>query len=88
MLMEDVAGEQVAQPPPSYPPALYDAILPPRTPSGRPIARTQVIRSVSETAAHVAHGRIVHITMVGVPVFSRDDVAFIPIQDLAPAALG
>jgi DNA-binding transcriptional LysR family regulator len=88
VLMEDLAGEQVAQPPPSYPPALYDAILPPRTPSGRPIARTQVIRSVSETAAHVAHGRIVHITMAGVPVFSRDDVAFIPIQDLAPAALG
>ena len=43
---------------------------------------------MSETAAHVAHGRIVHITMAGVPVFSRDDVAFIPIQDLAPAALG
>ena len=29
-----------------------------------------------------------HITMAGVPVISRDDVAFIPIQDLAPAALG
>lgn len=88
VLIEDLAAEQVAQPPPSYPAALYDAILPPHTPSGRPIARTQAIRSISETAAHVAHGRTVHITAAGVPVFSREDVTFLPVQDLTPIPLG
>jgi DNA-binding transcriptional LysR family regulator len=88
VLMEDLADEQVGLLPRTFPPALHDAIVPPRTPSGRPIARTQPVRSISETAAHVADGRIVHITMTGVPIFSRDDVVLIPIQDLPPLPLG
>jgi DNA-binding transcriptional LysR family regulator len=88
VLIEDLADAQVALMPPSFPAALYDAILPPRTPSGRPIPRTQPVRSINEIAAHVAHGRIVHVTMAGVPVFARDDAASIPIQDLAPTPLG
>ena len=88
VLTEDLADEQVALMPPSFPAALHDAILSPRTPSGRPIARTQPVRSISEVAAHVAHGRIVHVTMTGVAVFARDDVVLVPIRDLAPAALG
>jgi len=39
-------------------------------------------------AAHVAHGTIVHITMTGVSIFARDDLVFVPVQDLAPIALG
>ena len=88
VLIEELADEQVVLLPPPFPAALYDAILPPRTPSGRPIARTQPVRSIHETAAHVAHGKIVHVTMAGVPVFARDDAVLIPIQDLAPTPLG
>jgi hypothetical protein len=88
VLIEDLADEHVALVPPSFPAALYDAILPPRTPSGRPIARTQLVRSINEIAAHVAHGTIVHVTMTGVAVFARDDTMLIPIQDLAPTPLG
>jgi DNA-binding transcriptional LysR family regulator len=88
VLLEDLGDQQVTLLPPTFPPALYDAILPPRTPSGRPIARTQLVRSITEIAAHVAHGKIVHITMIGVPVFARNDLVFVPIQDLAPTALG
>lgn len=88
VLLEDLGDEQVALMPRSFPAALFDAILPPRTPSGRPIARTQLVRSISQIAAYVAHGRIVHVTMTGIPVFARDDVVFVPIQDLAPLPLG
>jgi DNA-binding transcriptional LysR family regulator len=88
VLMDDLPGEQVALLPQTFPPALYDAILPPRTPSGRPIARTQPVQSIGEVVTHVADGRIVHITMTGVSVFSRDDVVLIPVQDLAPTPLG
>ena len=88
VLLEDLANEQVALLPPPFPAALYDAILPPATPSGRPIARTKPVRSINEIASHVARGGIVHITMTGVPVFARDDAAMIPIQDLAPTPLG
>jgi DNA-binding transcriptional LysR family regulator len=88
VLLEDLAGEQVSQPPQSLPAALGDAILPPRTPSGRSIRRVQISRSVLEITAHVAHGKIVHPTMTGIPVFARDDIVFVPIEDLAPLALG
>ncbi len=37
---EDLADLEMAWIPPSLPTALYDALLPPRTPSGRPIRRT------------------------------------------------
>lgn len=86
--IEDLADEQVALLPPPFPAALYDAILPPRTPSGRPIARTQLVRSINEIAAHVAHGTIVHVTMTSVPVFARGDAVLLPIQNLPPIALG
>lgn len=88
VLIEDLADEQVALVPPPFPSALCDAILPPRTPSGRPIARTQPVRSANQIAAHVAHGRIMHVTVTGIPVFARDDAVMIPIQDLAPIPLG
>jgi LysR substrate binding domain len=35
--IEDLAGGHVALVPPPFPAALYDAVAPPRTPSGRPI---------------------------------------------------
>ena len=88
VLLEDLADEEVAQPPQSFPAALHDALQPPRTPSGHPIARTQLVRSINKVAAHVAHGRIVHFTMTGIAVFARDDIVFIPIQDLTPFPSG
>jgi DNA-binding transcriptional LysR family regulator len=86
--VQDLEDEQVARLPASFPAALYDAILPPRTPSGRPIARTQPVRSINEIATYVAHGRIVHVTVTGVPLFLRDDIALVPIENLAPLPLG
>ena len=62
--------------------------MPPRTPSGRPIPRTQGVRSINEIIAHVARGTIVHVTMTGIPVFVRDGIVLIPIEDLAPLSLG
>lgn len=87
VLAEDLADEEVLQPPRSFPAALCDAILPPATPSGRPIRRVRVARSAHEVMAHVAIGRIVHPTMAGIPTLQRDDIVLIPIQDLAPLSL-
>ena len=39
--VEDLAGQEVARLPPCTPAAVYDLLIPPRTPSGRPIRRTQ-----------------------------------------------
>jgi len=86
--VEELADEEVALPPPSTPRAVYDLIVPQRTPSGRPIRRTQPVQTINEILSLVARGRIVHPTSSTVPIFNRDDVALIPINDLPPLPLG
>jgi len=68
--------------------AVYDLLVPPRTPSGRPIRRTQPVQTINEILSLVARGRIVHPTSSTVPIFNRDDVVLIPIDDLPPLPLG
>ena len=85
--VEDLAGEEVARLPPTTPPAVYDLLIPPRTPSGRPIRRTQPAQTVNEVLSLVARGRIVHPTSSTIPIFNRDDVTLVPIGDLPPLPL-
>ena len=86
--IEDLADEEVASFPSSTPSAVYDLLVPPRTPSGRPIRRTQPVRTINEILSFVARGRIVHPTSSTVPIFDRDDVVLVPIDDLPPIPLG
>jgi DNA-binding transcriptional LysR family regulator len=86
--IEDLADEEVAELPPTTPPAVYDLLMPPRTPSGRPIRRTQPVQTINEILSLVARGRIVHPTSSTVPLFNRDDVVLIPISGLPPLPLG
>ena len=86
--VEDLADEEVALFPASTPRAVYDLLVPPRTPSGRSIRRTQPIRTINEILSLVARGRIVHPTSSTVPIFDRDDVVLIPIHDMPPIPLG
>jgi len=86
--VEDLADEETVLLPPSTPSAVYDLLIPPRTPTGRPIRRTQPVQTISEILSLVARGRIVHPTSSTVPIFNRDDVALIPIDDLPPLPLG
>jgi DNA-binding transcriptional LysR family regulator len=86
--IEDLADEEVALLPPTTPSAVYDLLVPRRTPSGRPIRRTQPVQTINEILSLVARGRIVHPTSSTVPIFNRDDVVLIPIADLPPLPLG
>jgi len=86
--IEDLADEEVALLPPTTPPAVYDLLVPPRTPAGHPIRRTQPVQTINEILSLVARGRIVHPTSSAVPIFNRDDVTLVPIEDLPPLPLG
>jgi DNA-binding transcriptional LysR family regulator len=86
--VEDLAGEEVALLPASTPAAVYDLLVPPRTPSGRPIRRTQPVQTINEILSLVARGRIVHPTSSTVPIFNRDDLVLIPLTGLPPIPLG
>ena len=86
--VEDMASEEVALLPPTTPSAVYDLLIPPRTPSGREIRRTQPVQTINEILSLVAQGRIVHPTSSAVPIFDRNDVVLVPISDLPPLPLG
>jgi hypothetical protein len=86
--VEDLASEEVALLPRTTPSAVYDLLIPPHTPLGQPIHRTQPVQTINEILSLVAQGRIVHPTSSAVPIFDRNDVVLIPISDLPPLPLG
>jgi DNA-binding transcriptional LysR family regulator len=86
--VEDLADEEVHENAPSFPPALYDVIAPPVTPSGRPIRRTYPWRDAEEVLTAVARGQIVHPGAAGTPLTTRSDLVPVPIRDLPPLPLG
>jgi DNA-binding transcriptional LysR family regulator len=86
--VEDLADREVALMIPPFPTALYDAMIPPRTPSGRDIRRAQEVHGIHELVARVAQGLIVHPTVAGIPMFVRDDIALVPMSGLPPLPLG
>jgi hypothetical protein len=57
--------------------ALFDAIIPPLTPSG-----------LHETLAPVASGQVVHPTAIGLPLAQRSDITLLPLTGLPPLKLG
>lgn len=83
---EELAGERLMQRPPSLPQDLFEALIPPVTPSGRPIACTEPVRSLHELVSLVARGRMVHPTGAGILPARRTDIAQIPISDLPPGS--
>lgn len=86
--VEDLAGEKVTAAPPEFPEMVWDSIVPPCTPSGRPILRARPWRSSEETIVEVVRCRLVHPTVTGLPGCQRDDMRIIPIRDLPPLPLG
>lgn len=84
---EDIADHETVWTPPS-PRAFYDALIPPRAPSGRPIRRTRLVHGLHETLALVAAGHIVHPTVASLSLAQRSDITLVPIADLPALPLG
>jgi len=87
--VEDLAGQPVARPPASFPPVLWEALVPANTPSGKPIPPTYDARSRREIWELVARGLIVHPTVASTAqLLHRGDIVLVPIIDLPPIRLG
>lgn len=85
---EELADLEMAWIPPSMPAALRNALLPPRTPSGRPTRRVRDVQGLYHTLAIVASGQIVHPTITSLPLAQRADIVLIPLTGLPPLPLG
>ncbi len=86
--IEDLGGQPVGRPV-GLPRAIEHAIIPPATPSGRPITRVQDVTSPNEIFALVSSGKIVHPTVESmIDLYPRPGVRFVPIHDMPPLPLG
>jgi len=86
---EDLANYESVALVASLPAALTDAIVPPCTPSGRPIRRrNESVRHAIDFINEIGRGRLIHPTMAGVPLFHRGDIVLVPITGLPPLCLG
>jgi len=86
--VEDLGDEEVHENAPGFPAEVYDAIVPPFTPSGRPIRRTYPWNDDEDVITAVARGRIVHPGSAGIPLTTRPDLVQVPIRDLPPLPVG
>jgi DNA-binding transcriptional LysR family regulator len=87
--VEDLADYEVAAPSGDVPRELIDALVPRRTPRGRPIARRLVAGGSVQTLAMVARGEIVHATVAALPDYmSYPGITYVPIVDLPPCDAG
>ena len=89
--IEDVADYHVA-PMSGYPEEMLAAVIPHRTPGGRPIRRRRLRhspRTAYEFEALVARGSIVHPTVPSfAEYFGHPDIVHVPIHDMPPASTG
>lgn len=88
--LEDLAGFCVNRHAAEFPKALSEALVPPVTPSGRPIPRTgSPVRSPTEILGMVLSGQVVVPTVPTAPRYrSHPDIVLIPIRDMPPLPLG
>lgn len=82
---EDLADWEVG-PTPGWPPEIVDAIVPPVTPTGRPIPRrSKLPRGIPDALSLIARGRAVHPTAASaIPRIGSARIIAIPIHDLPP----
>jgi DNA-binding transcriptional LysR family regulator len=73
----------------TMPTALIDGILPPTTPTGRPIHRTLPVNGMTELIAYIVNGWIVHATVESLRLQTRRDaIVTLPLTGLPPLPLG
>jgi DNA-binding transcriptional LysR family regulator len=85
--VEDLADEEVARVPATFPAELHDMFLPPTTRSGRPIRRTYAVKTFKEIVPLIAQGRIVFPIGPSTVGADREDIVTVPIRDVPPLVL-
>ncbi|WP_170185012.1 LysR substrate-binding domain-containing protein [Saccharothrix texasensis] len=89
---ESVSVEEVAAFPcfdrPGFMPAeVWDQLVPPVTPGGRPITRGHPFTAVPALMRTVASGAAVHLTVQSIAHVAPPTVTLVPVRDLRPAVI-
>ncbi|MFE2757584.1 LysR family transcriptional regulator substrate-binding protein [Actinosynnema sp. NPDC059335] len=82
--VEDVADHLAFHRPGHMPEEVWDRIVPPMTPGGKPIRRAFPLTTVPELMRVVASGAGVHLTVLSIRDVAPPTVRVLPVVDLPP----
>ncbi|MFD8389122.1 LysR substrate-binding domain-containing protein [Streptomyces sp. NPDC059680] len=82
--IEELADYDAFAPPGSFPAYVWDDVVPPRTPAGRPIRRNRRVRTIPEMMRMVAAGDAIHISLISLADLAPPGIKVVPIHDLPP----
>lgn len=85
--VEDVADHLVFHRPGHMPEEVWDQLVPPVTPGGKPIRRAFPLTTVPELMRIVASGEGVHLTVLSIRDVAPPTVKLLPVVDLPPAVV-
>jgi DNA-binding transcriptional LysR family regulator len=83
--IEELADFDTFRRPGAFPAYVWDEVVPPVTPAGRPIHRVHEMTSAADMMKLVAAGRAVHISVLSLADVAPLTVRVVPIHDLPPA---
>ncbi|WP_158841632.1 LysR substrate-binding domain-containing protein [Saccharothrix deserti] len=83
--VEELADHTMFECPGSFPAYVWDQVVPPHTPSGRPIRRGHRVGNIPAMMALVASGEAVHLSVDSLADVAPPSVRVIPVHDLPPA---
>lgn len=83
--IEELADYDAFAPPGTFPAHVWDVVVPPRTPAGRPIRRNLRGATFPEMMRLVAAGDAIHISLVSLADIAPPGIRVVPIHDLPPA---
>lgn len=83
--VEDLADFEGFRCPSGFPSYIWDEVVPPSTPAGRPVRRCHDLASTSAVMDLVASGRAVHLSVLSLADIAPPTVRVIPVADLPPA---
>lgn len=83
--VEEVAGFDAFGPPGAMPGYIWDQVVPPVTPAGRPIRRRHEVRTVGQMMDLVQRTTAVHLSLLSLADLAPPAVRVVPVHDLPPA---
>lgn len=85
--VEEVVDRPGFHRPEGMPVEVWDRLVPPRTPAGRPIRREFELTTVAELMRLVSSGVAMHLTVLSIADVAPPTVRVLPVTDLPPATV-
>jgi DNA-binding transcriptional LysR family regulator len=83
--IEELADYDGFQCPGTFPPQVWNEVVPPVTPGGRPINRRYSLASTAALMEHVVRHQAMHVSLLSLADVAPPAVRVVPIHDLPPA---